>query len=378
MTTCSTESGAHTRARSGVRTRRGAVVRKRAHTRVTALAGVLAAVFFLACAGQRIGDPSAYAPVTLNRVFPYPSEQELAGQKIEVVLAAQYTDELPRERVGTTTTGLLAVVDRYLSQAGAGVIDRSIHDLETVRDELEAAERRRGINGFTGADWAIVARTDKFRHWSEYVPPSSLFKNEEELQQDPGTCKHYGEVEARLRAFEIPTDDVAQATYTLRHADMFEESQFDQSCPLDGTRELIFLEDVLKEALPCLEVPLKNGFAPIGYIEEHRIDADAGKHIYRTSMGEKDGALPGLELEIYRVQFMTTRDDERIRDERLMGHAVVTEQIGKSHSWILVDQADLSQSILAGDLVRAVYSDSQWSALGTGLCKRALVVHGAP
>lgn len=341
-------------------------------------AATLAALFSAGCAGMRIGDPSGYAPVTMNRVYPYPTEEERASQKIQIILAAQYSSVLPKERLNTAMTALLSGVEGYLSEAGAGVIDRSIHDLATIRDELEAAESGFGPEGFTGADYAIVARADKFRHWSEYSPPKSLFKNEEELQEDPGICKHYGEVSVRLRAFKIPTDDVARATYTLQYTDMFEESDFDQSCPIAETREIIFLEDVLKETIPCLEAPLKNGFAPIGYVEEHRVRAEQGLHIYRTTMGDRNGAVPGLELQVIRVQYMTTRDGDRIRDERLIGSAVVTEQIGDDHSWIIADPSDLTQQILEGDLVRAVYDDPQQSTLGTGLCKRALTVQGAP
>ena len=39
-----------------------------------------------ACAGTQIGNPDDYDPVPLNRVFPYPTPEELARQKTEVVL----------------------------------------------------------------------------------------------------------------------------------------------------------------------------------------------------------------------------------------------------------------------------------------------------
>jgi hypothetical protein len=345
-------------------------------TRSIALAFALSAALAAGCAGPRIGDPSTYEPVTLNRVFPYPSKAELASQTIEVVLAAQYSEELPKETVTPAMKPLLASLDEYLRSAGAGVIDRSIHDLTSVRDELEAAEGGAGSSGFKGADWAIVARVEKFRHWSEYSPATSLFKNEEELREEPGECKHHGEVEVRLHAFKIPTDDVARATFTLKNEDSFEEEQFDKSCPIDETRKLLFLEDVLKEVLPCLEAPIKNGYAPLGYIEEHRAKED--RHIYRTSMGKLNGAVPELSLNIFRVQYMTTRDDEKLREEQLIGPGTMSDKIGEKHSWILVDPRDMKQPILEGDLFRAVYSDPQSSMLGGGICKRALTTQGTP
>jgi hypothetical protein len=347
-------------------------------TRTVGLGVALAAFLALACAGNRIGDPSSYQEVTLNRVFPYPTEDELAGLNVEVVLAAHYSEELPKERVGSAMKPVLASLEGYLSAAGAGVIDRSIHDLATVRDELEAAEAGADSSGFTGADWAIVARFEKFRHWSKYEPPSSLFKNEEELAASPGECKHHGEVEVLLRVFEVPTDDVARASYRLEHDGMFEESEFKRSCPIDATREMIFLEDIVKEALPCLEGPIKNGFSPRGYIEEHRTRPDSGLHIYRTSIGKRNGASLGLKLQIYRVQHMTGRNGQRDRHEQLIGSGTITEQIGDGHSWMLVPPGDLTQPILAGDLVRAVYDDPQSSILGLGICGEALTFQGRP
>ncbi len=345
-------------------------------TRSVALAVALSAALVAGCAGPRIGDPNTYEPVTLNRVFPYPSNEELSGQRIEVILAAQYIPELPKERVRTAMTPLLASLDQYLSAAGAGVIDRTIHDLAGVRDELEAAEGRGGAAGFTGADWAIVARVDKFRHWSEYSAATSLFKNEQELRDEPGDCKHHAEVEVRLRAFEIPTDDVARLTFTLENSGSFEKTDFDKSCPIDETRKLLLLEDVLKDVLPCLEAPIKKGYAPLGYIEEHR--ANSERRIYRTSMGSRNGAVPELALKIFRVQYMTTRDDRKFRAEHQIGEAVVSENVGETHSWILVDPRDLKQPILEGDLLRAVYRDPRSSIRGGGICKRALTVQGTP
>jgi hypothetical protein len=343
-------------------------------TRSVVLAVAISVALAAGCVSLRIGDPNTYEPVLLNRVFPYPSDEELSGQRTEVILAAQYIEELPRERVRTAMTLLLASLDRYLSAAGAGVIDRSIHDLASVRDELEAAEGRGVTAGFTGADWAIVARVDKFRHWSEYDAPTSLFKNEEELRDEPGDCRHHADVEVRLRAFEIPTDDVARLTITLANSGSFEETDFDESCPIEKTRKLLLLEDVLKEVLPCLEAPIKDGYAPLGYIEEHR--ANAKRHIYRTSMGSRNGAVPGLALKIFRVQYMTTRDYEKIRSEHQVGEAVMSEKIGENHSWIIVDPRNLKQPILEGDLLRAVYRDPWWSTLGAGICNRVLTVQG--
>lgn len=343
--------------------------------RILSAGGV--AVLLFACATTEIGNPSQdYEPVELNRVYPYPSDQELQGQKTEVVLASRYTRDLREVEVGRAVATLQSSLERTLAEGGVGVIDRSIHDLAVVREELEAAEGTRGSNAFTGADWALVSRMTRFRHWASYEPPSGLFKSEEELADKPGTCEHRGEVEAEIKVFAIPTDDVAHTTFTLRSSGEYSKKDHDESCPISQTRKEIFLEEILEEALPCLDLPLKRRFPPRGYVEEHRISPTEDAHIFRTSLGKRNGAKEGLELDVLRVQFMTARDGRRLRDERRIGGGRISSEIGDDHSWITVDVGSLEQPVLAGDLVRVVYDSSLTKRFELRRCGEILTVQG--
>ena len=69
----------------------------------------------LGCASTQIGNPNRdYEPVELNRVYPYPSDQELRGQKTEVVLASRYTRDLPEAEVGRAMARLQRELERIL------------------------------------------------------------------------------------------------------------------------------------------------------------------------------------------------------------------------------------------------------------------------
>ena len=141
-------------------------------------------------------------------------------------------------------------------------------------------------------------------------------------------------------------------------------------------RKQLFLEEILDEALPCIDTTIKNRFAPKGYVEEHRVDEQGSTHIFRTSLGERNGAQAGLELRILRVQYMTTGDGRKARDEREIGRGVITSEIGEDHSWISVKTSAIQQPLLEGDLVRGVYKDSFTSGLGFGKCGSILSVEG--
>jgi len=350
----------------------GVTVKTKHSIAVVAITALLAS-----CSSTRIGNPRRdYEAVELNRVYPHPSESELRGQKTEVVLANRYTGDLPEAEVGRAMATLQRKLERILGEAGVGVIDRGIHDLAVVREELEAAEGARGSNEFTGADWALVSRMTRFRQWANYAPPRRLFKNEEQLEQEPGTCEHYGEIELEIKVFAVPTDDVAHTTFTLRNSGDFDEKNRDASCPISQTREEVFLEEILEEALPCLDLPLKKRFPPRGYVEEHRVSMTEDAHIFRTSLGKRNGARRDLELDIFRVQYMTARDGRRLRDARRIGGGRISDEIGDDYSWITVDVDALEQPILSGDLVRGVYENSIATRFELRRCGEILTLQG--
>ncbi len=330
----------------------------------------LAAILLTACAGNQIGSPTDYESVQLNRVYPYPSPEEVARQKTQVVLASHYTTELPAEVVGESMTAVQQDLLALLDEAGARVIDRSLDDLAEIRRDMTAAYRKRKSK--YDADRALVSRISRYDHYASYDPPSGLFKSEEELAAEPGTCTHTGEIEVDIKALAIPTDETARATFTLRNKTEFEQEDFDESCPIEDERRIALLEEALQEAMPCLAVPVKNEFAPRGYIEEHRQSGAGNVHIFKTSLGAKNGAKEGLELAIFRVQYMTTADGQQDREERQIGTAIISDQIGPDHSWVLIDVGNVEQKVLAGDTVRAVYADSFTADLGIGGCSSML------
>ncbi len=325
-----------------------------------------------ACAGNQIGSPQDYDAVELHRVYPYPSPEELGRQKTEVVLASHYTTELPAKVVGQSLTAVQQQMLRLLDQAGARVIDRSLDDLKSVRRDMTRAYKSRRSR--YQADRALISRISRYEHHARYEPPSGMFKSEEELAAEPGTCTHRGEIAVDIKAMAIPTDDTASATFSLSNQIEFSEPDHDEECPITKERRIALLEEALNEALPCLDVPVKNEFAPRGYIEEHRKSDSGDINIFKTSLGKKNGAKEGLELSIFRVQYMTTADGQQEREERRIGKATISDQIGPDHSWVLIDVGDMDQKVLAGDAVRAVYAETFTAELGLGKCSNMLKV----
>ena len=74
----------------------------------------------------------------------------------------------------------------------------------------------------------------------------------------------------------------------------------------------------------------------------------------------------------------TTADGQKGSEERKIGEAVITDQIGKGYSWITVNPSNLEQSQLAGDMMRAVHTDDLVTGLGLGACSDVLSVDVDP
>ena len=122
--------------------------------RLTISLGILAIVAGgFGCASSRIADLDAYEQIPMDRVVPYPSENEWRKRAFEIVVvdrpSAGFDDttlEIPRAQ-------LRRGLERIAAGAGAGVIDRSLRDVSAIRTEALLSEiDGREADAVTGAD----------------------------------------------------------------------------------------------------------------------------------------------------------------------------------------------------------------------------------
>ena len=77
------------------------------------------------------------------------------------------------------------------------------------------------------------------------------------------------------------------------------------------------------------------------------------------------------------IQVHTSRTQKKEPTHRI-GQATITDEIGEDFSWVAVNLNDLDRSVLAGDMVRAVYADALAAGLGFGKCDSMLSVEIEP
>lgn len=331
----------------------------------------------LGCASSRVSDLDAYEKIPLNRVVPYPSQDELRKRNYEVIVVDRpamgiddSTLKKPRALVRRSLEGIAA-------EAGAAVIDRSLQDVSGIRTEgvLNELEGQEGED-ISGADYALATRFQTYRYSALWKKPSKmLWQSEEDIAQKPGTCTHLTEVSLDIQVIEIGSNDRVSRTYSIEHEASQKNKDLDSACTIAPVTLDMMFETALEEALTCLDIPLGTLLSPRGHITEHRKAREAERHIYKVSLGSVQGLEADDEVEISREQRALSPSGEETRSERLIAKGVVTDQITPQTAWIALDPSKAMDAILDGDVVRPVLSEGLLSSLTGPNCKKILEVH---
>jgi hypothetical protein len=322
------------------------------------------------CASSRVSDLNAYQEIPMNRVVPYPPQDELRKRAFEIIV-------VDRPSVGIDDAALqvsLAQVRRRLEgfavDAGAAVIDRSLQDLAAIRTEGVLSELDgREADAVTGADYALATRFSTFRYSSTWKKPFKfLWQSPEDVAANPGTCNHTVEVEFDVQAIRIGTNDRVEKTFALGQTAEQKNKDLDPACTISPVSVSVLFETALDEALSCLRLPLGRLLSPRGHISAHRKAPEAERHIYRVSLGSAQGIERGDTVEIRREQRATSPTGEESRSERVISLGRVTDQVTQQMSWVAIDLAKATDEILAGDVVRPIEKESLLASLSGPNC----------
>ena len=359
------------------RTRMADVGGKRRGARARIAMGLALAVLVagaIGCASGRVSNLDAYDDMPMNRVVPYPSQEELRKRSFELVIidrpAVGIDDgllERPRARVRRALEVLAA-------GAGAALTDRSLGQLgelgtEGVLGELEG----RAIEALTGADYALTTRFSKYQYTGEYSKPFKMpWQSDEEVANKPGTCEHTASIELDVQMIEIESNDEFTKTFSLEHFAEQKTKDLDPACSLPPVTLEVLFEKALDEALSCLDLPLGMALAPRGHLNGHRKAPGADRHIYRITLGSEQGIESGETVEIRREQRSMSPDGEETREERVIATGEVTDQVRAQLSWIAVDPSKAEVSLLDGDVVRPVFAEGLLSSLSGPDCDEIL------
>ena len=325
------------------------------------MVAVLCATSF-GCATGRVSNVDAYEDVPMNRVVPYPSQDELRKRSFDLVIVDRPAVGIEEARLEQPRAQVRRALEDIAADAGASIVDRTFEDPEAAPapGEVDGGEWEEA----TPADFALATRFSKYAYGSTWKKPFKMpWQSEEEVASKPGTCEHTASVELDVEMLDVGNDDAVTRTFVLAHEAQQETKDLDPACALPAVTLTVLFEKALDEALSCLDLPLGEALAPRGHVTGHRKAPGADRHIYRITLGSGHGIDPGDTVEIRREQRSMNPDGEETREERVIATGEVTDQVRAQQSWIAADPSKARDTSLDGDVVRPVYSEGLLSSL---------------
>lgn len=327
------------------------------------------------CAKPAVSDLDAYQVLPMDRVVPYPSEDELTKRVLEVAVVDRPSEGLDEQGLLASRAQLRTGLEKIVAFHGAAVVERSPAGFEGLRSDRPGMDFQ-GLEPelVTGGDHAVSARFTTHRHQAVHSKPRKLpWQKEEDVAGKPGTCTHTAEVAFDVQLVEKTWEDTLQRTYLLTHQAKQENKDLDAACTISPVNVATLFETAIAEALGCLELPLGTRVSPRGHVLAHRKAREGEAHIYQVSLGAEQGVDAGEPIEIRRVDRSQAADGVEVRTERVIATGVATDQITAQDSWIAVNLDDVKTPILEGDVVRRHFQKDLIENLTGPNCKKILV-----
>lgn len=328
----------------------------------------------IGCATSRVSNLDAYDDVPMNRVVPYPSQEELRKRSFELVIIDRPAVGIDDGLLERSRAQVRRALEGLTADAGAELTDRSVGRVGELRTEGVLGELEgRATEAVAGADYALATRFSKYQYAGEYSKPFKMpWQSDEEVANKPGTCEHTASIELVVQMIEIEGNDKVTKTFFLEHFAEQKTRDLDPACTLPSVTLEALFEKALDEALSCLDLPLGMALAPRGHLNGHRKAPGADRHIYRITLGSEQGIERGETVEIRREQRSMSPTGKETLEERVIATGEVTDQVRAQLSWIAVDPSKADASLLDGDVVRPVFTEGLLSSLSGPDCGEIL------
>jgi hypothetical protein len=321
---------------------------------------------FVGCLSTQVSNLDGFDRVSMNRVVPFPPDEELRKRAFEIVLIDRESPAIDDFPLRDPRRRLRRMLRELATQSGAIVVKRAGAGFggldEDSMDESVAS-----------ADYALSSRFETYEDAAIWEPPFKfVWQTPEQVAGRRGTCVHRAEIALEIEVIETGDEERLRETYSLKHQAERKTRDLDESCPMRENDRENLLDEAMDEALSCLRSPLERLLAPRGHVMAHRVAPDVDRHLYQISLGRAQGMEAGAKIDIRREQHASTPTGQAWRTERVISSGVVTDQVAEQHAWVAVDRAKASEKILEGDVVRPVLSEGLLSSLSGPDCAKIL------
>ncbi|MCC5880607.1 MAG: hypothetical protein JJU03_12015 [Idiomarina sp.] len=277
-----------------------------------------------------------------------PTPEEMRAEQRVVILPPEY-DHSAGEYVSRQ---LYSNLEQALIRSGTRVLERE--RAESMAAELIAAEQSGQFrtDGPQAANIVLFSRVTNAGWGGSHTARNTYTDRKGKRQTTPAYCRYSGSVQVQVRAYELP-DMIPIDTFDLQGSASVREDNTDRNCPVSDGRATGLLSSAVEDALAQEQTAIANAMAPSFYVTERR-NANGGKlALFRITADSSRGAQEGRDVEIFRRELRTDAlTQQEYMEETLIASGVVSSQVDRTGSYIIIRDNDQADRIQAGDVAR--------------------------
>ena len=348
------------------------------YTRILFFVGIV--LLIGGCSNLNIKDLDAWQNVNLRISELAPTKEQFAffASKPRVVVDKFREPDDRRVRTLSSLANLASTLtgstEEYLTQVGIEIVNRG--EAQKLLGEVKLAELKNkvgdpsGYNGPQVAQYVIVGHINSVDTSAVFqeayyieVPtyinvPTTEGKTEKKEQIEqiekkriPPQCTYSANVVGKLRIYMVPKLRVAKSISVRNGATRTEDSR--GSCRKDPTNFTALIRQAGERAIGRVGTTFQNFFAPKGYIVEMRRDKKGKKYLIKVTVGSERGLTKGRKADIFTQTLQKNPfTGETLAEERKLTTGRVTNQIGESYAWIILDKPKFANRLKIGDYVK--------------------------
>ena len=322
------------------------------------------------CTSLDIKDFEAWQTVELEMSELAPTKEQLAAfaTKPKVVVANFREPQEPRVReissLANLASTLMGTTEKYLTDAGIEAISRD--EAQKLLGEVQIAEQKDKVGGYTGpiiAQYVIVGHIESVDTSVEFQEASEYYTKKGERIYTPPKCKYKASMIGTVRVYTVPQLRIAKSVKMQGTDNTSEDSK--GNCENNPANLTALIRKAGDDALYDASTKFQNFFAPQGYIIEMRRSPNGKNYIIKVTIGSNRGLKRGKKVEVFTKTLQKNPfTGESTEEERKVTTGRVTDQVGESYAWIMLDEPELANRLKIGDYVKMKFEKSWLRRIG--------------
>lgn len=322
------------------------------------------------CTSLDIKDIEGLSPVDMLRAELAPTKAQVVSvatkPKVVVDKFREPSDHRVRElsSLANLANVLTGTTEKYLTQAGIELVSRS--EAQNLLGEVKLAEQQGKVGGSGGyqglqvAEYVIVGRIDSVDTSAKFQEAYEYQDKEGKRVRIPPKCKYRADVTGKLHIYTVPQLRVAKSVNVRGNANKTEDSR--GRCDKNPTSSTSIIREAGEDAVEGARIEFQNFFAPKGYVIEMRSSKDGKQYFIKVTIGKKRGLKRGEAVEIFTKTLQKNPLTEEVaEEERKITTGKVTNQVGESYAWIILDEPELAKRIKIGDYIKMKFKGNSLS-----------------